>query len=53
MDDEPASRVTAALDRIHDGYDLALAKTKRAMQFVNARSAEIMGDIRRILEQRS
>ena len=53
MDDEPATRVTAALDRIHDHYDMALAKTKRAMQFVNARSAEVMGDIRRILEKRS
>lgn len=53
MDDEPASRVTAALDRIHDHYDMALAKTKRAMQFVNARSAEVMDDILRILEKRS
>lgn len=51
MDDEPASRVTVALDRIHDHYELALAKTKRAMQFVNTRSAEMVGEIRRILDK--
>ncbi len=52
MDDEPSSRVTVALDRIHDQYDVAIAKTKRAMQFVNTRSAEMVGEIRRILEKR-
>jgi hypothetical protein len=34
------------LDRIHDRYDLTLGKVRRAMDFVNARSAEMMGDVR-------
>ena len=46
IDAEPAGRVTTALDRIHDRYDLALGKVRRAMDFVNARSAEMMGDVR-------
>ena len=47
IDTEPAARVTAALDRIHGQYGLARGKVKRAMQFVNARSGEMMGDARR------
>jgi len=48
IDTEPASRVTAALDRIHDHYDLAREKVKRSMLFVNTRSAEMLQDARRI-----
>jgi polysaccharide pyruvyl transferase WcaK-like protein len=49
IDIEPASRVTAALNRIHDRYDLAQAKVGRAMQFVNTRSAEMIGEVRRLV----
>ncbi len=49
IDTEPAARVTAALNRIHDHYDLAQGKVKRAMQFVNSRSAEMIGEVRRTL----
>ena len=42
IDAEPAVRVTMAPHRIHDRYDLALGKVRRAMAFVNARSAEMM-----------
>lgn len=48
LDDEPASRVISALDRIHDRYDLAVTKTERAMQFVHARSAEMISEIKQI-----
>ncbi len=47
IDAEPAERVTQALNRIHDHYDLAQTKTKRAMDFVNARTGEMMGEVRR------
>ncbi len=47
IDTEPASRVTAALKRINDHYDLAQRKSKRAMDFVNTRTSEMMADIRR------
>ena len=50
IDEEPAERVNAALIRIESHYDLALSKTQRAMRFVNDRSAEMMSDVRRALE---
>lgn len=49
IDTEPASRVTTALNRIHAHYDLARDKVKRAMQFVNTRSAEMVGEVRRAI----
>ncbi len=51
LDDEPAARVNSALDRIYNHYDLALTKTKRAMEFVHARSAEMIHEIKRIAVQ--
>jgi polysaccharide pyruvyl transferase WcaK-like protein len=50
IDTEPAERVTLTLNLIHNNYDLALSKTKRAMDFVNARSKEMMGDVGRALK---
>ncbi len=48
LDDEPASRVNAAIDRIDDHYDLAQEKIARAMTFVHGRSGEMIREIRRI-----
>jgi polysaccharide pyruvyl transferase WcaK-like protein len=49
IDQESAERVTAALVRIENHYELAQAKVQRAMDFVNARSAEMMSDVARVL----
>ena len=49
IDAEPTAHAIAALQRITDRYDLALQKTRRAMAFVEARSSEMMGDIRRLV----
>lgn len=49
IDTEPAEHVTMTLNRITDQYDLARHKTKRAMDFVNSRSGEMMGDVGRSL----
>lgn len=49
IDTEPAERVTMALNRIHDHYDLAERKVKRAMAFVNARSGELMEEVKRAI----
>jgi len=46
----PVAHAIVALDRIADRYDLAQQKATRAMAFVNARSAEAMGDGRRCIE---
>ena len=53
LDDERGERVNAALDRIHDHYDLAQTKANRAMNFVHARSAEMITDIKRIAQNKS
>ena len=53
IDREPAERVTDTLIRIENQYDLALSKTQRAMRFVNDRSAEMMSDVRRALQEKS
>lgn len=49
IDTEPATRVIDTLGRITSNYDLAREKTQRAMRFVNDRSAEMMGDVRRAI----
>jgi polysaccharide pyruvyl transferase WcaK-like protein len=49
IDHEPTSNAIAALERITVRYDLAQQKVKRAMAFVNARSAEMMSDVRRAM----
>lgn len=49
IDTEPAGRVTAALERIRTDYPLAVSKTQRAMNFVNTRSGEMMGEVKRAL----
>lgn len=49
IDREPVANAVAALGRITDRYDLAQQKVTRAMAFVNARSAEMMGDARRAM----
>ncbi len=49
VDREPDRRVTDALIRIENQYDLALAKTRRAMQSVHSRAEEMMSDVRRAL----
>jgi len=51
LDDELSERVILALDRIYDHYDLALKKIDRAMQFVHTRSAEMIGEIKRISKE--
>lgn len=50
IDSEPASRAIATLMRIHDRYDLAQSKVKRAMATVDAREAEMCSDIRNVLK---
>ncbi len=49
VDEEPSERVTAALLRIDGDYEMARAKTRRAMEAVDGRSAEMMGDVRRAM----
>ncbi|MFP4193151.1 MAG: polysaccharide pyruvyl transferase family protein [Candidatus Hydrogenedentota bacterium] len=51
LDDEPPERVISALERIRDTYALAQRKAERAMDFVHARSAEMIGDIKRIAQE--
>ena len=50
IDHDPASRITAALDRIISLPDLTRAKLDRAMTGVHARSREMAGDIARVLD---
>jgi polysaccharide pyruvyl transferase WcaK-like protein len=52
IDAEPTSRAISTLMRIHERYDLAQAKVKRAMAMVDTREAEMCSDIRAILKQR-
>lgn len=49
IDREPVANAIAALERITDRYDLVQQKVTRAMAFVNTRSAEMMGDVRRAM----
>jgi polysaccharide pyruvyl transferase WcaK-like protein len=49
VDTEPAERVTATLKRIEAQYPLAQAKVRRAMDFVEGRTAEMMRDVRRTI----
>lgn len=51
IDQEPAANATRALERIRSNYDLAQRKVKRAMQFVNQRSAEMCSDIATVLRK--
>ncbi len=53
VDEEPWERVTAALIRIDEHYELARTKTERAMRFVNDRSAEMMREVRAALPPRT
>jgi len=50
IDQEPAANAVRALERIRANYDLAQRKVKRAMQFVNQRSAEMCSDIAAVLK---
>lgn len=50
IDSEPTSRAISTLMRIHERYDLALTKVKRAMTTVDAREEEMCSDIRTLLK---
>jgi polysaccharide pyruvyl transferase WcaK-like protein len=52
IDSEPTTRAIAALMRIHERYELAQAKVKRAMTTVDGRETEMCSDIRRLLSLR-
>ena len=49
IDEDNAAQVTAALISIHENYSRAQEKVKRAMAFVDRRSAEMMAALRRVL----
>lgn len=51
LDDESAERVNSELERIDNNYDLAIDKTRRAMKFVHSRSAEMITEIKQILNK--
>jgi len=46
IDEEPASRAIRVLDEINENYAEAEVKIKRAMQVVEKRSSEMIGDIK-------
>ncbi len=50
IDEEPADTTIKALMDIYNDYDRASGKVKRAMQFVEQRSAEMMADIKGFLK---
>jgi|GEM_PF-328907 len=49
IDKEPSEGPISALMDIYQDYDRAVTKTKRAMELIESRSAEMMNDLKRIL----